>query len=98
MTPFTSLDVAFAYVITIQKNWEQETEDEMRTSGSIGSADQNIYVVTLQTMIALFSPSIIYIMKYLFKEHIHLKFFNTIHINIVLAKMWIVIRMSEKVG
>lgn len=59
----------------------------MRSWSTIGSADQNIYVVTLQTMIALFSPSIIYIMKYPFKKHFHLELLNTTRINILLAKM-----------
>lgn len=71
----------------------------MRSWGSIGSADQNIYVVTLQTMIALFSPFIIYIMEYLFKKHIHLKFLNTIHINTLLENVNIdKVRMNKKVG
>lgn len=59
----------------------------MRSWGTIGSSDQNIYVVTLQTMIALFPPSILYIMKYLFKKHSHLQFLNMIYIHILQAKM-----------
>lgn len=35
----------------------------MRSWGTIGSADQNIYVVTLQTMIALFPPFLSYISR-----------------------------------
>lgn len=41
----------------------------MRSWGIIGSADQNIHVVTLQTMIALSPPPIMYIMKHLIKKH-----------------------------
>lgn len=39
MTPFTSLDVAFAYVNEIFKNQLQENVDEMRSWDTIGSAD-----------------------------------------------------------
>lgn len=67
----------------------------MRSWGIIGSADQNIHVVTLQTMIALSPPPIMYIMKHLIKKHSHLKL-NTIHINSLWANMCIL--TSEKRG
>lgn len=68
----------------------------MRSWGTIGSADQNIHVVTLQTMIALSPPPIMYIMKYPIKKHSHLKYLNTIHINSLWANMCIL--TSEKRG
>lgn len=50
----------------------------------IGSVDQNIYVVTLQTDCVFHLPG--YISCTIFKTRYHLKSLNTIHVNILLAK------------
>lgn len=66
----------------------------MRSQSIIGSVDQNIYVVTLQTMIAFFSLLSYSSQKYTFKNLV----FTTIYINILLTKILILKKTTEKVG
>lgn len=54
----------------------------MRSQSRIGSVDQNIYGVTLQTMMVL-SLQLSHVMKCTLKKHIHL--INTLYITVLLA-------------